>query len=223
MSGVLLICAATDRELAAADVHGVPAVSATGAGDRILSVTGAGIPLTLAHLIPLLASARPALVVDIGIAGAYPGSGLSVGDIVVGESEVFGDLGLEIPGEEGFRPVGAMPWSDQAYRTPLPLDSSPFLEVALKLPRFAVGKGCTVNACAGTRATGERRRRLFGADFESMEGAAAALACGRAGVRVAEARAISNAAADRDMRPENVALALDRLGAFLRAWLEARA
>lgn len=223
MSGVLLICAATARELASADVPGVPGASVTGAGDRILSVTGVGIPLTLAHLIPRLASARPALVVDIGIAGAYPGSGLSVGDIVVGESEMFGDLGLEIPGEEGFRPVGSMPWADMEYRTPLSLDSSPFLEVASRLPRFTVGKGCTVNACAGTRATGERRRRLFGADFESMEGAAAALACGRAGVRVAEVRAISNVAADRDMRPENVAQALDRLGTFLHAWLEARA
>lgn len=224
MPGSLLLCAATARELAAA-TGGGDAAAAPGkhAGNRILCVTGAGIPVALVRLVPLLQAERPALAVNIGIAGAYPGAGLSIGDIVVGESEVFGDVGVEMPGEEGFRPVRDMPWGDAEYREPMALATSPFLEAADRLPPFSVGRGCTVNACAGTRATGERRRRLFGADFETMEGAAFALACGRAGVPAAEVRAVSNIAAERDMRPENVALALDRLGAFLRAWLGTRA
>jgi nucleoside phosphorylase len=77
-----------------------------------------------------------------------------------------------------------------------------------------------VNACTGTAATGARRRVLTGADFESMEGAAVALAGLEAGIPVAEFRAISNAAADRDMRPENIGLALRGLGSFVSAWLE---
>lgn len=218
-AGPVLICAATARELSSAGLDpGGGGASAGAAASRIIAVTGVGIPMTLARLAPLIASHRPSLIVNVGIAGAYPGSGLAVGDLVAGESEVFGDLGMELPGPEAFQPLGGMPWADPEYREPLPLTLAPF-----RLPRtdplLRAGRGCTVNACAGRRETGERRRRLFGADFESMEGAAAALAGRLAGIPVAEARAISNIAAERDMRPANVELALRNLGAFLRRWL----
>ncbi len=224
MEGPILVCAATAGELAAC---GVPDPGAAGPGaargGRIFAVTGVGIPMTLARLGPLLARHRPSLVVNVGIAGAYPGSGLSIGDVVAGESEVFGDLGVEVPGPERFRPVGAMPWADAEYRDPLPLAPDRLvLPAGPGVPGPRPGKGCTVNACAGTRETGELRRRLFGTDFESMEGAAVALAGRLAGVPVAELRAISNAASDRDMRPENVERALAALAALLRPWLGAR-
>lgn len=174
--------------------------------------------MTLARLAPLIASLRPSLIVNVGIAGAYPGSGLAVGDLVMGESEVFGDVGMELPGPEAFLPVGAMPWADPEYREPLPLTLAPF-QASHPEPLCRTGRGCTVNACAGRRETGELRRRLHGADFETMEGAAAALAGLLAGIPVAEVRAISNIAAERDMRPANVEMALESLGAFIRRWL----
>lgn len=204
MPGPVLICAATARELDAA--------RGLSGEDGILAVTGAGIPLAMARLTALVAERRPALIVNVGIAGAYPGSGLAIGDVVAGESEAFGDLGMELPGPGGFLPIGEASWADAVYRRPLPLVTAPFGAVPAR-----TGKGCTVNACAGTRATGELRRRLFGADFESMEGAAAALAGSLAGVPVAEIRAISNFASDRDMRPEHVELALRSLRACLEA------
>lgn len=203
MPGPVLICAATARELDAA--------RGLASENRILCVTGVGIPMTLARLPSLIAGRRPALILDVGIAGAYPESGLAVGDLVAGESEVFGDLGMELPGPDAFLPVGEAPWADEIYRRPLPLAVSPNISIR-------TGKGCTVNACTGTRATGALRRRLFGADFESMEGAAVALAGTLAGVPVAEIRAISNHASDRDMRPENVDLALRNLRACLDAF-----
>lgn len=217
--GPVLVCAATARELAAAGLApggGGPPPGAP--GSRIIAVTGVGIPMTMARLAPLLASLRPSLIVNVGIAGAYPGSGLAVGDLVAGESEVFGDLGMELPGPGAFQPVGGMPWADPEYREPLPLTLAPFRGPTPD-PLLRTGRGCTVNACAGRRGTGEMRRRLFAADFESMEGAAVALAGHLGGIPVAEVRAISNIAAARDMRPANVELALQNLGDFLRRWM----
>lgn len=236
MAGPVLLCAATARELEAAAPAGEgplrpgPALRSPGCLGResLFAVTGVGIPLTLARLQPLLAEYRPSLVVNFGIAGAYPGSGLAIGDLAAGESEVFGDLGMETPDESAFLPLGGMPWADAEYRRALPLTMEPW-----GAPRPGAGpgdpvsprraKGCTVNACAGRAATGALRRRLFGADFESMEGAAAALAGALAGIPVAEIRAVSNFASDRDMRPENLELALRNLGVYLRAWMEGRA
>jgi futalosine hydrolase len=175
--------------------------------------------MTMARLIPLIREQAPSLILNIGIAGAYPGSGLSIGDVVVGESEVFGDLGMELPGPEAFLPLGGMPWADPEYRQPLPLANPGFAGKGLRSVAEARGKGCTVNACAGTAATGKLRRDLFGVDFETMEGAAVALAGSLSGIPVAEVRCISNAASERDMRPANVDHALGNLGVYLRGFL----
>ena len=191
---MVLVCAATEFELACfPDTEGA-----------VKAVTGVGVPATLALLPPLLEKYRPALALNIGIAGAYPGVGLEIGDVVLGEREVFGDLGFELPGG-GFTPLQDSPFG--AWYEPL----------TLYVPggEWMAGVGVTINACTGTLATGERRRDRFGASFETMEGAAFALACQNAGVPGVEVRAISNVAAERDMRPENIKLALAGLTEFL--------
>jgi futalosine hydrolase len=222
---MILLCAATRMELDACLGPLGEAFDSLPAGPRpwtrrrgrvLLAVTGPGIPLTLARLMPLAATERPSALVDIGIAGAYAGSRLSIGDLAAGESEQFGDLGMETSGPEVFLPISGFDWSDPLYARPLPLSLEPLAKAAI-LKRM---RGCTVNACTGTAATGARRRSLTGADFESMEGAAVALAGAELGIPAAEVRAISNVAADRDMRPENIGLALRALGGFVSAWLE---
>lgn len=216
MSGPVLVCAATLRELEAASLPSTEAATVAPPGlwnrETLFAVTGVGIPMTLLALESLLREHRPTLIINIGIAGAYAGSGLAVGDAVVGESEVFGDLGMETPGPEGFIPLGTQPWAEPEYRAPVTLSQEPWAD----LPAIRSGKGCTVNACTGTAATGALRRRLFSADFETMEGAAVALIGKRFGIPVAELRTISNIAADRDMRPENIGKALQALSMALR-------
>ena len=211
---MVLVCAATEFELACfPDTEGVAK-----------AVTGVGVPATLALLPPLLEKFRPTLAVNIGIAGAYPETGLEIGDVVLGEREVFGDLGFELPGG-GFTPLQDSPFG--AWYEPLPLRLPfPRADEVGNMPRegaggWVAGVGVTVNACTGTLATGERRRDRFGASFETMEGAAFALACRGAGVPAMEVRAISNVAAERDMRPENIKLALASLTEFLARNLEA--
>ena len=199
----LLVCAATEMELQTAE----------GLGEGF--VTGVAIPAALAGTLDVLRRVRPVRLLNVGIAGAYPGSGLVIGDIVLGTSEVYGDVGFELPEPPGFRPVSEALWG-AFYRDPLPLALFPEFVGA------ATGRGCTVNACAGTDATGRLRESLFGASFETMEGAAVAQAGQALGIPVCEIRAVSNVAARRDMRPENIRLALDRLREYLTACWEGR-
>lgn len=198
----LLVCAATEMELIAfGALH-------TEAGQEGF-LTGVGIPIALAQTLLIAGRLRPARILNIGIAGSYPGSGLAIGDIVIGTSEVYGDVGFELPGEPGFKPIREMPWG-VPYQQP---------QVLTVFPEFAgacEGRGCTVNACTGTEATGRLRERLFEAAFETMEGAAVAQVGAALGVPVCEVRAISNIASDRDMRPENIKTALDSLQAYFQ-------
>ncbi len=151
-----------------------------------------------------IVSSEASRILNIGIAGAYPGSGLSIGDVVVAKSEVFGDVGMELPSEDTFLPISATPFGGIFYRSPLEME--PWLFDSL--PACA---GCTVNSCTGTLRTGQFREKVFGAQFETMEGAAVAQVGASNVIQVTEVRAISNIAADRDMRPENIRLAIDAL------------
>lgn len=234
MPDTVLICAATVREMDAClsrkagrfetlPEHGGLAWARTwSAGSRtyFLAITGVGMPLTVARLLPLAAGCGPALIVNVGIAGAYKGSGLAIGDLVAGESECFGDMGMEVPGPEAFQPLAGMAWADEVYRQALPLTLTPwqpFPRSGIKTPR--TGKGCTVNACTGREETGALRRKLFSVDFETMEGAGVALTARLLGVPACEIRAISNLAATRDMRPENVDRGLQNLGQYMDTWV----
>ena len=172
-------------------------------------LTGVGVPVALAQTLLVAGRLRPARILNIGIAGAYPGSGLAIGDIIVGTSEVYGDVGFELPEEPRFRHISESPWG-APYQEPVTLTVFPEFAGARE------GRGCTVNACTGTEATGQLRERLFGAAFETMEGAAVAYAAYRLFTPVCEIRAISNIASDRDMRPENIKLALDSLRSYLQ-------
>jgi futalosine hydrolase len=238
---MILLCAATRMEMDACLGPLGEAFDSLPAGPRswtrcrgrvLLAVTGPGIPLTLARLLPLAGAEKPVALVNVGIAGAYPGAGLAIGDLAAAESEQFGDLGAEAPGPETFLPIGGFAWSDPVYALPLPLSLEPLGgngtgggggSAGGNTAAYQRVRGCTVNACTGTAATGALRRSQTGADFESMEGAAVALAGIELGLPVAEIRAISNFAAARDMRPENIGLALRALGSFVSGWLEGNA
>ena len=223
----LMICAATWMELRAwwpreeersRLAQGEIAYSAA----LTFAVVGVGIPASLAFLIQLLQDARPARIWNIGIAGAYPDTGINIGDIVIGTSEVYGDIGFELPDEPRFQSIQASPFG-KSYAEPLPLHVEPTWVAAppaANPPRaYQVhnGRGCTVNQCAGTEHTGLARRQIFEAHFESMEGAAVTQAGQMFQIPVSEIRAISNIAATRDMQPDNIRLAIANLRNFLES------
>ena len=207
MQPKILLCAATKFEL--------DTLSPDMDGERW--ITGVGIPQVFGRYAEIAHLSELNSIVNIGIAGAYPNSGARIGDIVIGESEVYGDIGFELPEEPGFRSITESDFGAE-YREPFPLRVPKSLSW-INLPPYLVGRGCTVSTCTGTRKTGELREKLFAAHFETMEGAAIAQCANRLGVPMIEVRAISNIASDRDMKPENIRLALDNLRKFLSAWL----
>ncbi len=213
----LLVCAATLMELQAFSqdftVSGISTHSTFFDADNAAGIiTGVGIPITMSVLPSEILRVKPSCILNIGITGAYPGSGLQIGDIVMGTSEVFGDIGFELPEYPSFRPISSTPMG-KPYAQSFPLRQCDWRQT---YPLLKYGAGCTVNTCTGTVATGLMREKLYSAQFETMEGAAVAMVGKMADISVLEIRAISNIAADRDMRPENIKLAIENLANFFQ-------
>jgi futalosine hydrolase len=133
---------------------------------------------------------------------------LNIGDVVIVESEIVGDLGMELPLDPRFTPLRDFPFgtSHKSVRLFAPPISS-----------VKVVAGCTVSTVTGTRETGIRHRDTYGVAIETMEGYAVADIAAAYRVRCLEVRAISNFASVRDMRPENIRAALGALSAFWSA------
>jgi futalosine hydrolase len=143
------------------------------------------------------------LVVGVGIAGAYPQTGIGLGTVVRIATDGFADLGCE--DGRTFVDLLDLGLSDVGVQSRWELASPLFLDA---LP---VARGTTCSVCTGSLETAVERRRRTGASIETMEGAAWALACQAAGVPFAQVRAISNVAGPRDRPSWRIPQALSAL------------
>jgi futalosine hydrolase len=165
----------------------------------ILCLCGVG-KANAAHCAALLfGKFRPSSVFMLGVAGAYPSAGLSIGDIVIGEREFYGDEGLLT--DSGIRTMDAlgMPLAEAdsgSYYNEFPLVVPEELKDHKKKGAFV-----TVSACSGTAKRGLELEKRFNALCENMEGAAVAHVGVLNGVGVAEIRGISNIIEDRNGKP----------------------
>jgi futalosine hydrolase len=182
----LLLCVATEFEGALLrerldGSHAQMAIVRTGVG-----------PVNAAHAVTLfLATTGARAIVVCGVGGAYPSSGLDVGDVVCAASECYGDLGATSP--SGFLDMKALGFP--VVEAPSPL----FNEIPMQV--FPVQRRVpfvTITSCTGTEdGAREIERRTAGA-VESMEGAAIAHVAHLHGVPVGEVRGISNIVTNRD-------------------------
>ena len=106
MSVLLLTATALEQTRLAEALTGVVSLSVYGrtwrhgvcAGrDVNLVETGLGAVNTAHAVTRCLEAQRPDMVMQVGVAGAYAGSGLRVGDLAVAAEEVYGDLGVVTP------------------------------------------------------------------------------------------------------------------------------
>ena len=158
---LLILCAATRFELETVRRDG-ESWDGEGAivyqsGGLACVVSGVGIPETFAKLAEAARILNPARILNIGIAGAYPGSGLEIGDLVMAESECYGDVGFELPDEAHFQPIAQSNFG-AFYANKLPM--APLTEIPAGFT-LKTGAGCAVNSCAGTDRTGEIRAAYF--------------------------------------------------------------
>ena len=150
---------------------------------------------------------RPDLVLQLGVGGAYPNSGLEVGDLVLAEAENYGDLGVRTPqGWKSSELIGIpVIRGDVDYYNHFPFDRNLVTRAHLTLanrngsdpPQLRAGPFVTVQECSGTTELGIERARRFAAICENMEGAAGAHICRLFDVPFLEIRGISNMVEDR--------------------------
>lgn len=182
----LLLCVATEfegallRERAGASTFGVEIVC-----------TGVG-PVNAAHAVTMfLAENGARAIVVCGVGGAYPGSGLAIGDVVCAKSECYGDLGAMSP--SGFLDMKALGFPIVERPTRL------FNEIPMQVfPLERRVPFVTVTCCTGTDDAATVIGKRTGGAVENMEGAAVAHVAHLHGVPVGEVRGISNLVTNRD-------------------------
>ncbi len=149
----------------------------------------------------LLERFHPDIIYVIGVGGAYPSSGLNIGDIAIAEKEIYGDEGLAL--KKSFHTMEEIN---------LPLlrikESSYFNEFSMCIPNHLKefknkGNFITVSSCTGCLEKSLQIEQRFGAVCENMEGAAVAHICTFYRMPVVEIRGISNIIEDRKVEPLN--------------------
>lgn len=154
-----------------------------------LLITGVGMTSTAFYLGKFL-SKKYDLAINAGIAGAFNKS-LHLGQVVNVHSDLFADLGAEA--EEGFLSLAELnllspnqfPFESGVLVNPVHFSNS----VASSLPAV---NGITVNTVHGVEASIEKALQKYGADIETMEGAAFMFACLMEDVPCLQIRGISN-------------------------------
>lgn len=147
-------------------------------------------------------------IVNFGVGGAYPGSGLSRLDLCFADQEVLGDLAVctqedmkDLPDSlglvRGFSAESRLLAAAEkfCYQKGYPFHKGPFVTVC-----------CT----SGSARRGRALRNKYQALCENMEGAALARVCQEFGLPFLEARAISNMVEDRDLDNWQLEEAADR-------------
>jgi futalosine hydrolase len=133
----------------------------------------------------------PDAIVVCGVAGAYPGSGLGIGDVACAEQECYGDLGAGTA--SGFLDMKALGFPVVNAAVPL------YNELPMQIwPVARRVKFVTVSTCTGTDAAARALEARTGGAVENMEGAAVAHVAHLHGIPVGEVRGISNMVTDRD-------------------------
>ncbi|MBI5027173.1 MAG: futalosine hydrolase [Nitrospirae bacterium] len=161
-------------------------------------------------------------VISFGVGGAYPSSGLGIGDIAVASKEIYGDEGV----------ITSKGWSDvkeigiplvqkgrKKYFNEFPLDKK-LVEKAVKsfnlvtrhsslVTNVKSGPFVTVSTVSGSASRAREMQERFNAICENMEGAAVAHVCAMYGIPMIEIRGISNIAGNRDREKWDMKLAAE--------------
>lgn len=214
-------------------VHGITLFTGRIAGHDVrLTHSGIGKASAAATAVALLSHSAPEALWLFGCGGAYPGSGLTLGDLALASTEIFGDEGVATA--TGFTDLVEMKLPMRQASEPFfnnwPVDrklhdwAHPHLEELARKTGTALHSGpfVTVSTCTGTAQKATELETRTGGICENMEGAAVALACRQLAVPLLEVRGISNMVEDRDTSrwdlPLGMTSAQHAIMALLQAW-----
>jgi futalosine hydrolase len=157
-------------------------------------ITGIGIPATIFHLTQHLVKSEYELVVQAGIGGSFDNA-FQLGSVAAIEADTFGDIGIDEKGsfvtlfETGLAHENDFPYTDGWLKNPHDYSNK------LSLP---AAKAITVNKITDDAVEIKRMQERFGADIESMEGAAFHYVCLQQKIKFLQLRSISNIVGERD-------------------------
>ncbi len=200
------------------------------AGRIVMAVTGMGKINAAAAAAVLCERFRPELIINTGCAGAFPESGLTVGDLALAGVEIAADEGvLTSTGWLSYEGIGiaAVESQGRRYFNEFPLSPAvarQALSLAVELgDPLSCGTFLTVSTCSGTVARGRELYERFGAPLcENMEGAAVVQVALRYGVEALELRGVSNLVEERNLSRWNIPLAVERSQLFLLKFIASR-
>ena len=185
-----------------------------------LTVTGAGVFNTAHALTAVLEKICPQLILQTGIAGAFPGSGLDVGDVAVADQEQYIHTGVcdgtmeKIP-----LPFDLIKDSPETRQGGYQLDADlarvfyEHLCSSLKGGKTHVAKGgfITVSSITAGKSMADRIYKVYSPLMEAMEGAAAAHISRLYKIPFVQARSASNEVGERDKSKWDIKTAADRI------------
>jgi len=176
--------------------------------DVLLLNSGLG-KVNAAHAATCLSENYPVKgVINIGVGGAYPGSGLKIGDVAIASKEIYGDEGvITSKGWDSLKKIGIPLVLDgkKKYFNEFLLNNSLLIKSAQLVTKS--GPFITVSSTTGTRKRAIELEKRFDAICENMEGAAIAQVCTIYKIPMLEIRGISNKVGERDKRKWDLGLA----------------
>ncbi|OQY18245.1 MAG: futalosine hydrolase [Desulfobacteraceae bacterium 4572_35.1] len=160
-------------------------------------------------------------LIMIGCAGAYPESGLKIGDIAVATEEILTDEGVQTCST--FLDLHQLNFAlvnhgEEKYYHRFPCDKRWLDQYQHLFNQYAMshklqcklGPFATLSTCSGTSTYGKQIYQRSKALVENMEGAAAAQICAQYHIPFTEIRAISNMVENRNMANWDLAGAMQR-------------
>ena len=203
----ILLCAATPFEIRPALVH----LQQHAALPVRVLISGVGLLAATYQLGKAVQPWRPDLILQAGVGGSFE-TAIPLGTVVAVSSERVGDMGVEeadrfVPlSRMGLESGDAAPWKDGV----LPNEHAILQECGL--PAW---KGITINEITTRKSRMTLYRDEFGAQIESMEGAALHYVGRMEGIPFLQVRAVSNYVGERDKSKWNMEEALRKLNAFI--------
>lgn len=174
-----------------------------------LLVTGPGMVNTAQALTAAIEAHRPCLIIQTGCAGAFPQSGIHIGDVAVATEETDIHTGLEsvsTTGEVDELPFSLLKTGTREFKNRFPVNAGlvdlafEILQSGIQESDFQIHKGpfITVSTITATNRRAATLFETFNPCMEQMEGAAAAQIATLYDIPFLEIRAASNFVGDRD-------------------------
>ncbi len=157
-------------------------------------ISGAGVPSTLYHLQKRMHQIDYDFIIQAGIAGTF-NNDIQLGQTVLVKQDSFGDLGMEE--KEIFTSIFETGLAD---KNEFPLKNGWLVNEneILKTSSLSSVKAITVNKVSDSLLQKQQLIKQFGADIESMEGAALHYVCLQENIPFLQMRTVSNHVGERD-------------------------